>query len=135
MGSGAGCGNELPRASRFRRSHNAQPDGRPAPRRTAVAPAKFDVVTGVVSELGEERPLRAAVALPERVQRVDVGEELRDPADEPLPVQPPQPISGCQPAENIAGVGGEVLGQTKQRPLGDRDRPQLTGPVVNVAED
>ena len=33
---------------------------------------------GVVGELGEERPLGAAVALAERVQGVDVSEELRD---------------------------------------------------------
>ena len=34
-----------------------------------------DVVPGVVGELGEERPLGAAVALAERVQGVDVSEE------------------------------------------------------------
>jgi hypothetical protein len=51
-----------------------------------------DVVAGVVGELGEERPLGAAVALPERVQGVNVGEEFRGPADELLPVQAAQPV-------------------------------------------
>jgi len=34
-----------------------------------------DVMPGVVGELGEERPLGAAVARAERVQGVDVGED------------------------------------------------------------
>ena len=34
-----------------------------------------DVMPGVAGELGEERPLGAAVALAERVQGVDVSEE------------------------------------------------------------
>jgi len=89
-----------------------------------------DVVPGVVGELGEEGPLGAAVTLPERVERVDVGEEFRDPADELLAVEPSQPVRGGQPAEDIGGVGSQVLGQAEQRPLRDRNRPQLTRPVV-----
>ena len=37
---------------------------------------------GIMGELGEERPLGAAVALAERVQGVDVGEEPGQGGDE-----------------------------------------------------
>jgi hypothetical protein len=41
-----------------------------------------DVMPGVMGELGEECPLGAAVALAERVQGIDVGEEPGQPGDE-----------------------------------------------------
>jgi hypothetical protein len=41
-----------------------------------------DVMSGVMGELGEKRPLGAAVALAERVQGVDVGEESGQGGDE-----------------------------------------------------
>src|SRR5215472_3199857 len=47
-----------------------------------VHPDPVHVMPSVVRELGEERPLSPAVALTERVQRVDIAEELRQPADE-----------------------------------------------------
>ena len=51
-----------------------------------------DVMPGVVGELGEERPLGAAVALPERVQGVDVSEEPGQAGDERIAGQVPQPV-------------------------------------------
>ncbi len=38
-----------------------------------------DMMPGVMRELREERPLGPAVALPERVQGIDVSEKLRQP--------------------------------------------------------
>jgi len=70
-----------------------------------------DVVASVVGELGEERPLGTSVAFAERVQGVNVGEELRNPADELLPVQPAQPVRSGQPTEDIGSGSREVLRQ------------------------
>jgi hypothetical protein len=50
------------------------------PRRVHAHPV--DVMPGVVRELGEERSLSAAVAFPEWVQGVNVGEEFCQPGDE-----------------------------------------------------
>jgi hypothetical protein len=50
---------------------------------------------GVMRELREERPLGPAVALPERVQGVDVSEKLRQPGNELLAGQAPQPVRCC----------------------------------------
>ena len=48
-----------------------------------------DVMPGIVGELGEERPLGAAVALAERVQGVDVSEEPGQAGDERVAGQAP----------------------------------------------
>jgi hypothetical protein len=47
-----------------------------------------------MGELGEERPLGAAVALVERVQGVEVSEEPGQPGDERVAGQAPQPPAG-----------------------------------------
>ena len=44
---------------------------------------------GIMGELGEERPLGPAVALPEWVQSVDVGKEIRQLTDKRLARQSP----------------------------------------------
>ena len=70
-------------------------------------------------------PPRPPVAFAERVQGLNLGEELRNPADELLPVQPAQPVRSDQPTEDIGSGSREVLRQTEQRPLGDRHGPEL----------
>ena len=72
---------------------------------------------GVVRELGEERPLGPAVALPERVQGVDVSEKLRQPGNELLAGQAPQPVSGGEPAEDVSAVGLQMLGRQNTEPF------------------
>src|SRR5260370_40486173 len=76
-----------------------------------------DVMPGVVRELGEERPLGPAVALPERVQGVDVSEKLRQPGNELLAGQAPQPVSGGEPAEDVSAVGLQMLGSQNTEPF------------------
>jgi len=93
-----------------------------------------DVVPGVVGELGEERPLGAAVSFPERVQRVDVGQEVRHARDELIAGQAAEPVGGGEPAEDVGGGGLQVL-QAEHRPFRDGDGPQLAGPGVDVPED
>ena len=100
-----------------------------------VHPDPIDVVPGVVGELGEEGTLGTAVAFAERVQGVDVGEEVRELANELVAVQPAQLIGCCQPAEDIPSSCLQVLRQAEQRPFRDRYRPQLAGPGEDVAED
>lgn len=76
-----------------------------------------DRVAGVMGELGEGRPLGAAVALSEGVQGVNVGQELRDSADELLAVQVAQTVRRRQPAEHIGCGCRQVRRQAEQRPF------------------
>ncbi len=76
-----------------------------------------DVVTGVVGELGKEGALGTAIAFAERVQGVDVGEELRELADELVAIQPAQPISGCQPAEDPPAAVSRCCGRQNSDPF------------------
>lgn len=73
-----------------------------------------DVVPGVVGELGEEGALGTAVAFAERVEGVDVGEELCELANELVAIQPAQPICRCQSAEDIVSSCLQVLRQAEQ---------------------
>jgi hypothetical protein len=92
-------------------------------------------IAGVSGELGEQRPLRTAVAFPEGMQRVDVGEELGEPVDERLPTQSAQVSVAGEAAEHLVGHGHDVLREAEQHPLADRDRADLARPVVDVTED
>ena len=95
-----------------------------------------DRVARVHGELPEERPLGAAVAVAERVQRVEVGVELGEVVDEGVAVAAAQVVGAGEPAEQLARVGFEVLGQAEQPAAApDRDRAQLARPVVEVLED
>jgi len=49
-----------------------------------VEPLRGDAVARVVGELPEERPLRPAVALAERMDRVQLGVVVGDSVHEPL---------------------------------------------------
>lgn len=76
-----------------------------------------DVMPGVMGELGDERPLSAAVALPERVQRFEVGQELRQPRAEPRPRQALLPIGDGQPVEHLPRRRTADIGAGNTSPL------------------
>ncbi|MGA2929024.1 MAG: hypothetical protein ABSG43_24155, partial [Solirubrobacteraceae bacterium] len=97
--------------------------------------APVDAVAGVGGELADERALGAAVAVPERVDAVDLGQVEGQALDERIAVEVAQKVLAWELGEDLAEVGRDVLGQREQVALGDRDRSNLACPLVNVAED
>ncbi len=93
-------------------------------------------VAGVAGELAEERPLGAAVALAERVQCVDLGEQRREAVEEAVPVKPAQVVRGGEAAEDVAGRVDDLVRQAERR-TGPHDQhgAQLPRPRVDVLED
>ncbi len=76
-----------------------------------------DVMPGVMGELGEERPLGAAVALAERVQGVDVGEEPGQPGDERVAGQAPQPVAAASRPNTSAAYDSRCCGKQNTDPF------------------
>lgn len=100
-----------------------------------VHPRPMDRVPGVASELREEGALGAAVALPEWVQGVHIGQQHGEAVDESRSLESPEMTSPGELAEHVLGEGTKVLREAEQVTLADRDRAQLAGPVVQVAKD
>jgi hypothetical protein len=90
---------------------------------------------GRAGQLTEEGALGAAVALTERVQVVDLGEQPGQPVDERGAGPAAQPVEAGERAEDLVGVADQALRRAEQRALADRDRAQLAGPGAGVAED
>jgi hypothetical protein len=69
-----------------------------------------DRVPGGAGKLGQERALGAPVALPERVQGVDVAEQIGQCGHERRPVQVAQVVVAAgELAEDVLGEADEVL--------------------------
>lgn len=79
-----------------------------------------------MGELGAERTLGPAVAFAERMQCVEVGEQLGQPVDEQLPSATSQHVRG-EPAEHVGGEGLDVLREAECAALGNQHRAQLPG--------
>ena len=78
-------------------------------------------MTRVGGELRDERPLGAAVALPERVQGVDRAEQVRERADEVRVREAAETIRPGEPAEDLLGGGLDPLRQAEQVALAEGD--------------
>ena len=90
---------------------------------------------GIAGELLEEGALGPAVALAERVDGVDLAEVVGQPLGKRIPGQASQEVLAVQRPEDLRRSGLDVLRQAEPGSLGDGDGPQLTGLVVDVAED
>ena len=91
-------------------------------------------VPGVASELPEECAMRTAVALAERVQCVDLAEVVGQPSGERVPVHAMQEALLAEVIEDGGGRWLYVLREAEHGGLGDGDRPDLPGLVVDVGE-
>lgn len=94
-------------------------------RRVHSGPAQQ--VASVASELGKKRALGTAIALPERVQGVDVAEQLGEPFNEVFEPAASERVVVEAP-EHLVGEGLDVLGQAEQVSLADRDGAELAAP-------
>jgi hypothetical protein len=92
-------------------------------------------VPGIAGELLEEGALCPAVALAERVDRVDLAKVVGQPIEELLACQVPEEVLFAELAEDLGCGGLDVPGAAEQASLGDGDRADLPGPFVDVAED
>lgn len=90
---------------------------------------------GGAGQLAQESALGAAVALPERVQGVDLRQQRGEAVDEAVSRTAAQVTGAGQPGEHVVGPGAQLVGQAEQRTLADRDGAQLAGPVVDLAEN
>src|ERR1019366_462914 len=93
-------------------------------------------VAGVEGELTQEGALCASVALPKRMNRVDLGVVVGDQLGEPLARQLAQmPLVG-ELAQHVGRVALDALWEREHAAwLGERNASQLAGPRVDVLED
>lgn len=84
--------------------------------------------------LGKERALGATVALAKRMQLVQLGEQVGEPAQEILERETAQMVALREAIEHLGGVGLEILGTAEHPPAAERDRAQLPGPRVDILE-
>jgi hypothetical protein len=98
-----------------------------------VLPGKRE--PGVAGELPEEGTLRPPVALAERMQGVDFAQVMGQPPDKRVAAQAAQAVLVVQLTEDDGRGRIDVLRQAEHSALGDGHRPDLPGPLVNVAED
>jgi hypothetical protein len=85
--------------------------------------------------LPEEGTLGSAVSFAERVNGVDLAEVVGHAVDEGVTREAAQQILPMQLLENFRCRRLDELGQTERVALRDGHRPDLPGPVVDVAED
>jgi hypothetical protein len=67
------------------------------------------LVSGLTCELGAERALCAAVAVTERVQRVEIAQEFGETVDELGSIEVAEEVARGEPAEQVVGEGFDVL--------------------------
>ena len=86
-------------------------------------------------ELAEIQGLRAAIALAERVDVVDVAEDFRAAPGEGLGRQAAQIVPSDDAAMDVGHAGRDVAAELEPAAaLGDFDGPDLPRPVVDVLE-
>jgi hypothetical protein len=90
---------------------------------------------GITGKLLEERALGPAVALTERVDRVDLTEVVRQPFREHVPGKAAQQALAMQRMEELRRRGLDVLRQAEPGSFRDGDGPELSGPTVDVTEN
>ena len=66
---------------------------------------------GVAGELGQEGALCAPVAFPERVQRVDLGEQSGQAGEEPVAIASAEVVCLSEAAEDVRGGGLDLVRQ------------------------
>ena len=71
-------------------------------------PRPPEVPGRIAGELAEERPLRPAVALPERVGRVDLPEVVGQPTNELLSVEADEVVLPCEVSKGLVEVRADV---------------------------
>ncbi len=67
------------------------------PRRTRCKAGRLQPPTSLLSQLGEEHELTARIPLTETVRHIQLPPNLRQLHNEPLAIQPPQPVQPCNP--------------------------------------
>jgi hypothetical protein len=92
-------------------------------------------VPRVCGELLEKDTLGSAVAIPERVNGVDLAQVVGHPVDEGVTYEAPQEILLTQLPEDPSRGRLDEPGQAEHAALGDGHCPDLASPVVDVAED
>lgn len=91
---------------------------------------------GFGGHCGQERPLGASVALPERVHGVEVTEQGPGLGGELGVVEMAEVVVSAQAVEDGVGEGADVLDGSEGRgALGDVDGADLAGPLVDVTEE
>jgi len=73
-------------------------------------------IARVASELAEERPLGAAVALPKGVEGVDLGQQRGEAVEECVAVAPAQVMHRGEAAEDVAAVSTIWCGRQNDAP-------------------
>ena len=80
--------------------------------------------------------LRSPIAFPERMDRIQVGEERGGLLGESLRLPSPQEIGPTQPGEQRSHLTGNVFGKTERAPiLGHPDGPVASRPAVHILEE
>jgi hypothetical protein len=93
-------------------------------------------IARVASELAEERPLGAAVALPKGVEGVDLGQQRGEAVEECVAVAPAQVVRRGEAAEDVAGRVDDLVRQAERRAgLHDKHGAELPRPRVDILED
>jgi hypothetical protein len=103
--------------------------------RRGVHPCPMDRVPSIAGELGEEDALGAAVALPEWVQGVHIGQQRGEAVNEGRSLETPEMTSPGELAEHVLGKEPRCCGRQNRSPLPIETPAQLAGPVVEVTED
>ena len=89
----------------------------------------------VEGDLAEQFALSAPISLPERVQCIDLPEEVRQLVHEVFALQAPKVVTLPQLTEDPFSLRDDVSGGGEGDPgFGGRDRAQLSSPVEDVLE-
>lgn len=95
-----------------------------------------ELIAGVTSQKLEERSLRTAVALAERIQCVQVGQQPTRRSNEPWWVNVAQQIGLRHLAEDPRRGWAQMPGESEHAgALGDVDGAKLACPVVDAREE
>ena len=87
-------------------------------------------------DVTEEHALGTTVALPERMNRVDLSVVVRQPRHEIITLQAAKTILVREVTQHAGQIGSDMLWQREHAlTLRDLDGPQLTCPRVQVPED
>lgn len=98
-----------------------------------IDPAKVDRVASLLRQLFQIVKLRTAIALPERVNIVDIADDLTGSRGKAVLAQPAEAIGFIEPSANVFHAGLDKLTKLElMTALRDFDGANLACPVVNI---